>query len=61
MLTWTITFLVLALVAAVFGFFGIASAAVGIAKILFYVFLTLFLLSLIMNASRGRGSNDISM
>ena len=38
MLRWSITFFLIALVAAVFGFGGIAGAAAGIAEILFYVF-----------------------
>ena len=47
MLRWSAVFLVIAIVAAVFGFAGIAVAAAGIAKILFFVFLILFLISLI--------------
>jgi uncharacterized membrane protein YtjA (UPF0391 family) len=47
MLGWTITFLIIALVAAVFGFGGIAVAAAGIAKILFFIFLILFVISLL--------------
>ena len=47
MLRWTITFLVIAIIAAVFGFGGIAGAAAGIAQILFYLFLILFVISLI--------------
>jgi uncharacterized membrane protein YtjA (UPF0391 family) len=47
MLRWTLLFLVLALAAAVFGFGGIAGAAVGIAQILFFVFLLLLCASLI--------------
>ncbi len=47
MLRWAIVFFIVALVAAVFGFLGIATAAVGIARILFFLFLVLFLLSLV--------------
>lgn len=47
MLHYAVVFLVIALIAAVLGFGGLAGAAVGIAKILFYIFLALFLLSLI--------------
>jgi len=47
MLTWALTFLVVALLAAILGFTGIALAAAGVAKILFYLFLALFLISLI--------------
>jgi uncharacterized membrane protein YtjA (UPF0391 family) len=52
MLGWTITFLIIALVAAAFGFGGIAVAAAGIAKILFFVFLVLFLVSLLSGLMR---------
>ena len=54
MLNWAITFLVIALIAALFGFGGIVSAAVGIAKILFFIFLALFAVSLIMSLINGR-------
>jgi uncharacterized membrane protein YtjA (UPF0391 family) len=47
MLRWTLMFFVVALLAAIFGFTGIALAAAGVAKILFYLFLVLFLISLI--------------
>lgn len=47
MLKWSGIFLVIALVAAVFGFGGIMESAAGIAKILFYLFLILFVISLI--------------
>ena len=47
MLSWALTFLVIALIAALFGFTGIYVAAAGIAKILFFVFLVLFVLSLL--------------
>lgn len=53
MLGWAIGFFVAALVAAVFGFGGIASAFTGIAIILFWVFLALFVLSLLFNAFGG--------
>jgi uncharacterized membrane protein YtjA (UPF0391 family) len=47
MLRWALAFFIVALVAAVFGFWGIAAAATGIARILFVVFLILFLVSLV--------------
>jgi uncharacterized membrane protein YtjA (UPF0391 family) len=47
MLRWALAFFIIAIIAAVFGFTGIAVASAGIAKILFVVFLVLFLLSLI--------------
>lgn len=49
MLHYTIVFLVIALIAGVLGFTGIAGASVGIAKILFYVFLILFAASFIFS------------
>ena len=46
MLNWALTFLVVALIAGVLGFGGIAGTAVGIAKIIFLVFLIAFVVSL---------------
>ena len=46
MLNWAMSFLVIAIVAAIFGFGGIAVTAVEMAKILFFIFLVLFLISL---------------
>ena len=54
MLSWALTFLVIAIIAAIFGFGGIASTASGIAQILFVIFLGLFLVSLIVGLIRGR-------
>jgi uncharacterized membrane protein YtjA (UPF0391 family) len=56
MLGWAVTFLVIALIAAVFGFGGVASTAVSFAQICFFVFLVLFLISAIAGVvRRGRG------
>jgi uncharacterized membrane protein YtjA (UPF0391 family) len=52
MLRWALGFFIVALIAAAFGFLGIATAAVGIARILFYFFLILFLVSLIGGLAR---------
>ncbi|MEG6509369.1 DUF1328 domain-containing protein [Methyloligella sp. 2.7D] len=52
MLGWALTFLVIALIAAVLGFGGIAGTAVGIAKIIFVVALVLFALSILANVLR---------
>jgi uncharacterized membrane protein YtjA (UPF0391 family) len=46
MLYWALMFLVVALVAAVFGFGGIASTATGIAQVLFVIALIMFVVSL---------------
>jgi uncharacterized membrane protein YtjA (UPF0391 family) len=56
MLSWAIAFLVIALIAAVLGFGGIAVAAAGIAKIIFYVAIVLFLISLVAGMVRGRSA-----
>ena len=47
MLGWTVIFLMIALLTGVLGFTGIAGAAIGIAKVIFAIFLALFLMSLI--------------
>ena len=52
MLSWAIFFLVVALIAALFGFTGIYVAAAGIAKILFFVFLVLLVISLLAGGLR---------
>lgn len=48
MLRWSFAFLIIAIVAAIFGFTDIASGAAAIAKILFFIFLTVWLLMLIL-------------
>ena len=48
MLSWALTFLIVALIAAVLGFGVLAGTAMEIAKILFFVFLVLFVLSFLM-------------
>lgn len=50
MLGWALTFLVIALIAAVLGFGGVAGASMGIAKILFFVFLVMFVLALLFGS-----------
>jgi len=52
MLRWALLFLVVAIVAGVFGFGGISADAESIARILFFVFVILFAVSLIL----GRGA-----
>ena len=53
MLGLAVTLLIIALIAAVLGFGGIAGTAVGLAKIVFFVFLVLFLISLLFGGFRG--------
>jgi len=52
MLSWALAFLVIALIAAVLGFGVVAGTAAWVAKVLFVVFLVLFVVSLV--AGRGR-------
>ncbi len=52
MLYYAALFLIIALIAALFGFGGIAASAVGIAQILFYIFLALALISLLTGVLR---------
>jgi len=52
MLYYALVFLLVAIVAAVLGFGGVAVISAGIAKILFFVFIVLFLVSLITHMSR---------
>lgn len=54
MLGWAVTFLIVALVAAVLGFGGIAGTAIEIAKIIFFVAIVLFLVSAVFGLMRGR-------
>jgi uncharacterized membrane protein YtjA (UPF0391 family) len=54
MIRWVITFLILALVAGFLGFGGIASASLEIAKLLFFVFLVLFVITLVVYLVTGR-------
>ena len=52
MLSWALTFFVIALIAALLGFGGVAFAAADIAKICFFIFLVLFVVSLVAHGVR---------
>jgi uncharacterized membrane protein YtjA (UPF0391 family) len=54
MLGWVVTFLIVALIAGVLGFGGIAGASVEIAKIIFFIAVVLFLVSALVGVARGR-------
>lgn len=56
MIGWALFFLIVALVAAVLGFGGIAGTAVSIAKLIFFVAIVLFAISAIAGFFRGRSS-----
>ncbi|MFS8036143.1 DUF1328 domain-containing protein [Xanthobacter sp. AM11] len=56
MLSWAITFLIIALIAALLGFGAIAGTAIEIAKVIFFVAIILFLISAVAGLMRrGRG------
>jgi uncharacterized membrane protein YtjA (UPF0391 family) len=50
MLSYAVVFVVIALIAALLGFSGIAAGAVGMTQILFWFFLVMFILSVVMTA-----------
>jgi uncharacterized membrane protein YtjA (UPF0391 family) len=54
MLRWAVIFLIIAIVAGLFGFTGIAAASAGIAKILFGIFVLLFLVALLLGIAAAR-------
>jgi uncharacterized membrane protein YtjA (UPF0391 family) len=54
MLGWALTFLVIALIAAVLGFGGIAGLSMEIAKMIFFVAILLFAIAAIVGLIRGR-------
>ncbi|MAF17526.1 MAG: DUF1328 domain-containing protein [Marinomonas sp.] len=54
MLGWTFLFLIVALLAGALGFTGIAGASMGIAKVLFFVFLVLMIISAVLHVVRGK-------
>lgn len=54
MLGWAVTFLVVALVAALLGFGGIAGTAIEAAKLVFFVAIVLFAISAVIGLMRGR-------
>lgn len=57
MLGWALAFFIIALIAGALGFTGIAGASIGIAKILFWVFLVVFLISLLVGLTRRSASS----
>ena len=59
MLRWAFVFLVVALIAALFGFGGIAAAAAGIAKVLFFIAIAIFIIMLLLGLAAGRKVTSI--
>src|SRR5438067_5837216 len=56
LLKWALIFLVISLIAALFGFGGIAAASADIARILFYIFIVIFLVLLILGLLGARAA-----
>jgi uncharacterized membrane protein YtjA (UPF0391 family) len=54
MLSWVVTFLIIALVAGLLGFGGIAGTSIEIAKVIFFIAVILFLVSAVFGVVRGR-------
>lgn len=48
MLKWALIFLVLGLIAGALGFTGVAGASIAVAKVLFFIFIAIFLAMLIL-------------
>lgn len=48
MLQWALVFFIVAIIAALFGFTGIAAGATSIAKTLFFIFIVIFLVTLLL-------------
>ena len=59
MLRWALVFLVFALIAGLFGFTGIAGESMYIARILFFVFLVIFLAGLVYSLLTGKSAKSI--
>ena len=55
MLYYALVFFVIAVIAAIFGFGDVAAGASSIAKILFFIFLVLFIVSLVYSLMTGKG------
>ena len=54
MLRWALVFLVVGLAAALLGFTSIVAPAIALARLFFWIFVVLFLISLVMHLVRAR-------
>ena len=54
MIGWAVTFLIIALIAGILGFGGVAIISIELAKIVFFVAIALFAISVIAGLIRGR-------
>ncbi|QQR50510.1 DUF1328 domain-containing protein [Candidatus Nomurabacteria bacterium] len=61
MLKWSVIFLIIAIIAGLLGFTTIAGTSIAIAKILFFVFLVIFIITLLIGGALFKGiKNTIS-
>lgn len=60
MLYWAFLFFLVSIVAALFGFGGIASASAGVAQVLFFVFAALLLLSIVLHLVRKDDHHNLN-
>lgn len=60
MLRWALVFLIIGLVAAALGFTGVAGAAVGIAKLLFFLFIAMFVIFLVLGLTVFKAASGSS-
>lgn len=58
MLWWALVFFVIAIVAAIFGFAGIASAVASVAQVIFYIALIFFVVSFLVHLFGGSGGRS---
>jgi uncharacterized membrane protein YtjA (UPF0391 family) len=54
LLKWALIFFLISIVAAVFGFTGISIATADVARVLFYIFLVIFLVLLVLGLMIAR-------
>lgn len=54
MLRYAVVFFIIAIIAAVFGFGGIAAGATDVARVLFFLFLVMFVVSIVWSLATGR-------
>lgn len=54
MLRWALLFFIISIIAALFGFTGIAAGAAAIAKILFFIFIAICAVFLVLGLAAGR-------
>lgn len=53
MLYYASVFFIIALIAGLFGFSGVAAASAGVAQILFYLFITVFLITVVLHVAKA--------